>query len=466
MNSLLLLIVVVAILSGAGFLVTDWFWRSVLNVFEKIGISFAFGLVLNYFLTLLATLAGFKVTLVSSLIPLMLVVGGVLFLNFKNRAIRPTKELASKGWKERAVNVGLFIFLVVFFLSLGYKTLVSGFNAWDEFSFWGKATKAVNFTQDFFMMDALSAEGDSNPTLVPVSANLLASASPGFFAENYAKMLSPLSLLFFVIFLYGYMLRLDIKPLDRALFTILFLLSSQKMIQLSTILYADIFFLYIYAMGTACLLRVVAEKNNYKLMGLAVTILAFLPLLKRGGSISALITIFSVYIFTINIKKSWRQLTPLVLSAVAIVLVQLFSTYLGKLGGDVFSPYPPEPFQYTRQAIIMLPDLIIVMFRKIFSLDYHTIIFPLSLAVMSLAFWVNKNKAYLTVFLIGILNAGYFFAGALVLFSLEELMVLASFERYIVQFLPIFFIGTILAYKELATAYTTRPDRSTQNRGN
>jgi hypothetical protein len=449
MISLFMFILIVALICLPGYLLVNYFWNESLNNYEKAGLSFMAGLTLNYCFNLFASIVGIGINFLSIITPLIVMSILLLWLNIKYKKLNLKPKPKKIGRSDFINSFLLFAFISLFFFTIFYQTLSSGFNSWDEYSFWGKATKSINFTQDFFMMDALSAEGDSNPTLVPVSAHALASWKSDFFAENYAKMLSPLSLLFFTIFLYGYMKRLGIGLMDRSIFLILFLFSSQKLTQLSTILYADIFFLYVYSIGVACLLRVLYEKLSLNTIYLSVAILALLPFIKRGGSVSAIIAIFSVFVFLVPMIIKQKKQKVLIMAPVLIVLAQLASSFITKIGGEVYSPFPPEPFQYIRQAIPMIPGLIAVMLKKLTDLNYHTIIFPISVFAMLAAAFVGNKKVYLAVIIIGILNIGYFFAGGLMLFSLEELVTLASFERYIVQFLPIYFMGLIFAYSEL-----------------
>jgi len=448
MISWFLSVLFILMLIAVGFIIVNYFLRDYLNFYENFGLAIGAGLMINFVNVTALSTFGLKIsTVVLILLNSLWVTALYLWSRRQHRALfvnNFTKE------KLSYLSIGILLLISLILFVMLYRVLSSGFSSWDEFSFWGKAARMTFVNQNIFVNRAVTVEGSGQPLFWPSSVGSMAIFA-GSFVENYIKMLTLSFFASFLVFLYGFAGRFKLEVNEKLLAVLMFVSSSQILIQFSTYLHADAAFMYYYAVGTLLLFAgLVEEKTRKELLLPGFLALSVLVFVKRGGSVLSLISIFSLAI--VSLKGLFREgyWKKFAIASIAIVALQLLWSLVAPALGQISSPFMvSKPFEFFYYGLQRLPGISYLVLVRMNNHYYFTTVWFFSISSIILGALFLRRRIYYALATFLILNVAYLLVAYLVMFSEFEINTLGSFERYAIAFLPVCFLAIIVFYNDM-----------------
>lgn len=456
MSNLLLSLFFIFLVFLIGYYVAKMIVGKGFNFAENIGASFGVGLTLNYFNLLILSLLGIQINAFLILLGFLIWLG-IAYFNLRGRSL-------SEKQRWRKINFSFLHFLLILLLlvcfgSLFFKTISVGFDAWDELAYWGKAARMVYVHKSIIIQEYLVPESSGFPTLWPVSGGSVAIFAGGF-VENYLKLLTPLAFSSLAIYFYGYLKRLSLDLNERLAFVLILVTGSPHLFYYASNFYADVFFIYLFTIGTTLLLRLSDEKKESGLKWLTSFFLIALVLAKRGGSILALISIFSIFLFSVRDLFKRKKAIVFVVPLASIFLSQIGWSKFSLAMGQSTSTYANIPFENFKFGISNLPYMLNMGYIKLMNRWNYPFFWSVTGYSLLLGSIIFRKKIYFTIALIVILNLAYLLTAYLILFSKNEVLMLASFERYVLSLIPICLLGIAHFYKDLRDIIRLRENKN------
>lgn len=420
------------------------------NKLLSLGLSFGFGIGWNSVLFFLFSAIGLKINLsvivIYSLITLLVLV----YLNRKELLIinypLKLKELINRKYDLITLFLCFFIFSLL--LAVFYRTLITVFGNADEWSYWGVAAKRV-FQFGTVDLRHMGFEGfEKYPLLSPITAASFSMAINQF-TENFSKLISPLSLSFITIFLYGYFKNIGLKTKENMIFLLMLLASGPILSSMSSNLYADIPFAYLYSAGVLIFTLVfINQKLNrtriYLVSGIFLSLAAWTKI--EGSFIclgTALVLWFFDYVYNkVKLKQVLYVLVP-------ALVFPLFWYLYGKAVNLGQAGWTDKVFDNTRFAIQNIGIIVKAMAKKTINTNLFSVIwiYTFFIAIVGLIKY-RKSKVFLLLLSILVINVVYLLFTYMFVFSSQESQVAASFERYILHFLPVAIAMIAIVYIE------------------
>lgn len=448
MITLVLYFLYILLLVFSGFVVINNLFRGKVNFFENVGIALAVGLISNFIIVAGLSTLHVGVSMPRILVIQLMIIGLIYVWDLKLK--RSFLEFQVEKFEFNLVSL-LIILLVggIFFVML-YRVMSTGFTSWDEFSYWGKAARMTFVDRNIFINRVVTVEGSGQPVFWPASAGSMAIFG-GKFVENYVKLLTLSIYTSFCVYLFGFMMRFKLNLNEKLLFVLLFVSSSQALLQYSTYLHADIPLMYFYSAGTILLFSTLYRNDSKDgLFWLGIILLSAVIFIKRGGSILSLISLFSLAAVSLRgIFKNqyWRKV---VLASIVLVVLQLVWMVASPMLGEMASPFNiSKPFEFFRYGLEHLSQMTYGIFSRFNNHYNFTAVWFLSFASIIWGVVITKGRVYFSIALLVFLNISYLMVAYLVMFSQMEMVTLASFERYILAFLPICFTAIIMFYSQM-----------------
>lgn len=435
----------------AGFAVA-WLWgKDHFNFFERIGIGFGIGLGLNSLFIFLLSWAGLTISSLSIILPL--IIAGILISIklyqenvFRLEGIKQ-KLTNFKLTKETVLSGSLLIFMFPFVLSTFNRALTSSFNYWDEFSFWGLASKII-FLNRSIQLKGIISTMEKYPLFIPINVASI-NIMMGSFYDNISRLIVPFSLIFVMIFMYGFLKRLELKNWEKLFFCALLLVSGPVIASMASQLYADIPFAYFYTIAVLIYLINIFQKSDkiyYLFSGIFFGLAAWTKLEGLQVSVMTIATlVFVQYLYSKKLPLSELKY----LATTFLIFPALWAIYKWAyaLDGGVSQQ---KLFAYTGFALQNVDKIIKGMISQMRWGEYWAYFWKIIAGIIALsALFFRKNKALITLILILLINIGYLFAVYLFFFSPRELLKAASFNRYLTHIVPLVTIMIAFFYVEL-----------------
>jgi hypothetical protein len=446
MSSLFMSLVFVLLIFITGYLLTQILFEDSFNIFEKYGAAFGIGLGANFSTLFILSIARIPISLFTiSLSFIFWITLSLMYLKKREKLSNLLPKLRRVRLDFFPIFLGLLLFTI--FYIIFFRTITLGFSAWDEFSYWGKASRMIFSSHNIFIQPYVTADSSSNPLFWPASAGSM-SIFTGEFVENYIKLLTPILFMSLGVFLFGYFDRLKLKINEKLLFLVLYFSSGQYAILYATTLYADIPYIYFFSIGVLTLYRWLYEEMSVNKMFVVLPFFLILTITKLGGSILAIASIVAVALFTM--KKVFTKENFMKLSLIPLIIAanQIFWIILSKFMGQTQSTLGNKAFQNFGYAIDNAQILAIQMARILNNKYGFNYFWGVVLVLVIVGLFAFRKKVYGAILLNFIFYVSYLMFAYAVLFTQRELLMLASFERYVMPVMPLFLFGIAYFYRD------------------
>ncbi len=446
--TLVLYLLFIAGLSFTGFVLINNLFRGKINFFENLGLALSIGLMLNFVVVASLSAVHVAITPFLMLFPLLALMGVVYFWDRKLK--RAFIEINVEKIKVNWLTVVVVLILGAVFFAMFFRVMSSGFTSWDEFSYWGKAARMTFVDKNVFINKVVTVEGSGQPVFWPASTGSMAIFAGGF-VENYVKLLTFSMYLFFVTYLFGFLDRFDIKLNEKLLFLLLFVSSSQALLQYATYLHADIPLMCFYSAGTILVFLGIYKQNSKNdLFWLGIALLSAVIFIKRGGAVLSLISLFSLAFVSYRAifkNGNWKRYLS---ASLFLVVLQALLLLASKALGEMASPFNiSKPFEFFNYGLTHFSEMTYSMVAVLNNHYNFTAIWFLSFGAIIFGSIVFRKKIFIAVATLVFLNVAYLTVAYLVMFSQIEIVTSASFERYVLAFLPICFTTVVALYIEI-----------------
>lgn len=454
------IIALTLLITITGYLVIKTLLKDSVNPIVIFGISFGAGVGLNATIFFLYSfIFSSKIGLAHIVTWLFIVTGVTLFYVIRKKiSFSQEVEQIKRVVTAKYHPVSLLVVFVMFSLILAsfYNSLLFPFGNADEWSYWGTATKRI---YQFGTVD-LRGMGfggfEKYPLLVPITSASIDLAAGNFY-ENFSRSITPLFTLFTLIFLIGFLKEFKFKNTEITCFSILLLTAGNIYSAMAATLYADVQLGYFYSLAVMIFLLSIKKpeikKQLYLISGAFFSFSAFT---KIEALYICLATVFGLIILDWLYHKN-KMIDYLFLIIPSLFLPVLWYFY-GKIHHLGTAGWTEALFADTAYAFQNFSEIIKNMARKTIRRPMYYTTFWLYVAGSSIVglFTSLKNKYYVITFLVLVANFFYLLASYLFIFNAPTIAVLASFERYIIHFLPLSVLIMAFVYQDVNNRWLKR----------
>ncbi len=417
-----------------------------LNIYLSLGLSFTLGSGLLVFLLFILSVCGLPLNSLAIVIVSLASVFLSLILSLKRVPcmLKDLREITDTVVaKYTFLEILLFAAASVLLLSVLFQAVTTAFNMNDEFSYWGVAAYRIFSSGTVNLKNIIFTDFEKYPLYLPINA-AIPSILRGYFSENFSRMATFITLPFLLLLMFGAIKDLGLKYKENILFMILIVTSGRIFTRFSGILYADSPFAYFYTAATtvfALSLNVKDLKQKRRLYFLSGLLFSLTTWVKVEGLMIVAATIaFGLLVELVGkrseqIYDTIKNFLYIVVPAVFIPLIWILYGNLANLGQ---SGWTTKLFANTEFAMSNLGTILDSMRILAFSLPLYSgfwLLASVALVVGLVFFWKDKRVLFLSGIIL--LNVSYLLATYLFVMGSAESLRAASFDRYIIHFLPI-----------------------------
>lgn len=445
------IIILNSLLIAAGYLLAKAIIKNHTNPIIVLGISFGLGVGLNAILFFFySAISNERIGFWHILIWLSAVIIGLAIYLYKKRILfRPeigfTKNILKVKYHPFEFLLIFIIFSLV--LSLFYNSLIFPFGNADEWSYWGTAAKRI------FQFGSIDLRGmgfggfEKYPLLIPItsaSVNMFV----GTFYENFSRVVTPLFTLFMMIFLVGFLKEFSFKKKEIYCFVFLLLTAGNIYSAMAATLYADVQLGYLYSVAVMLFLLSIkkpeVKKGLYFLSGAFFSFAAFT---KIEALYICLASVFGLmFLDWLYHKNNLKDYLYFLLPSFFLPVSWFFYSKAKNLGA---AGWTEGIFANTEYAFKNFFVIIKNMAKKTINPYYYTTFWVYVVLSSVIGFFTSlKNKYFIFIFAIIFGNFLYLLSTYLFVFNAPTIAVLASFERYIIHFLPLSLLMVAFVYQD------------------
>lgn len=449
-----------------GYFVVEIAAKKHLNMLEKLGIAVGAGYAQATLMVFFISWAGKEITFVKVISFLLIGLAIALAFLLSIKRLGPiVGEFIKEGkslLKARRDVLDWFLMLTVsgLILTQFYKSLGFVFDTWDEFSFWGMAAKAIYTGKSVILTKVgLLPEFEAYPLFLPIASSLNNIAA-GSSAENYSRLINPILLLGIVLFLSGFLQRLDLNIKEILLFIILLLSSGSVFSQMASILYGEISMAYFYSIAVLVFLINFIEKPRKEYYILSAIFFAFSSWVRVEGAQLSLLTLTLLLIFdylfirTEGLKEKLKMNT--VLYGIILSIPVMWYVF-GKMAGFGRPGWSTYLFSDLGAKISNIKSIAGSMYSQtILSNGWPIFWLIVAISVFISLLLFRRNNLTIIIFSIMLLNIVYLLLAYIFVFPTNQAIAAASFNRYIIHFLPIAVVFVAYEYRDLKILYDNK----------